>query len=123
MRQGQQKLRLALLKDGCQCAVTGETTESVLEAAHLLPHADSGSAEPYNAILLRADIHKLFDQGYFDISADGKVVLEKPFPASSLYVQEVSTWEIRLQKVVPRIAAALKERAARKAREVKDSIP
>jgi len=50
-----------------RCSVTGEATLPVLEAAHILPVSRGGIHSPDNGLLLRADIHKLFDLGYVTI--------------------------------------------------------
>ncbi len=50
-----------------RCSVTGEATLPVLEAAHILPVSRGGVHRPDNGLLLRSDIHKLFDLGYVTI--------------------------------------------------------
>jgi len=57
---------------GRRCAVTGERTLPVLEAAHILPISRGGVHSPDNGLLLRSDIHTLFDLGYVTISDRGK---------------------------------------------------
>lgn len=54
-----------------RCAVTGERTYPVLEAAHIVPVARGGAHRPDNGLLLRSDIHKLFDRGYVSIEPSG----------------------------------------------------
>jgi len=56
-----------------RCAITGERTLPVLEAAHILPFAKSGPNLVSNGLLLRSDLHTLFDQGYLTIAEDGRV--------------------------------------------------
>jgi putative restriction endonuclease len=51
-----------------RCAVTQEKTLPALEAAHIKPYSKSGEHEPSNGILLRRDLHALFDQGYVTIT-------------------------------------------------------
>jgi putative restriction endonuclease len=51
-----------------RCAVTGERTLPVLEAAHVRPYAEGGRHELSNGILLRSDLHTLFDRGYLTIT-------------------------------------------------------
>ena len=64
-RPGQQALRNQLLcLDGC-CVISGERQVSALEAAHVVPVKAGGQEVIGNAILLRADIHRLFDAGLF----------------------------------------------------------
>jgi putative restriction endonuclease len=53
-----------------RCAITGERTLPVLEAAHIKPYSSGGPHEPENGLLLRSDLHTLFDQGYLTIDAD-----------------------------------------------------
>jgi len=55
-----------------KCSISGERTLPVLEAAHIKPYAKSGPHFISNGILLRSDIHKLFDQGYITITKDFK---------------------------------------------------
>jgi putative restriction endonuclease len=50
------------------CAVTRERTLPALEAAHIKPFADGGEHEASNGVLLRRDIHSLFDAGYVTIT-------------------------------------------------------
>ncbi len=52
------------------CAVTTEHSLPVLEAAHIRPFAERGEHELSNGILLRTDIHRLFDRGYVTITPD-----------------------------------------------------
>ena len=51
-----------------RCAVTGERTLPALEAAHIHRYSDGGTHEPKNGLLLRGDIHRLFDRGYVTIT-------------------------------------------------------
>jgi len=53
-----------------RCAVTGEKTLPVLEAAHIKPYAENGPHRVSNGILLRSDLHKLFDLGYLTVTPD-----------------------------------------------------
>ena len=62
VRKGQQQFRDALVKayEG-RCAVTGFATNEVLQAAHILDYRGTQSNVVSNGVLLRADIHLLFD--------------------------------------------------------------
>lgn len=53
-----------------RCAITGERTLPALEAAHIKPFAKSGPNQTANGLLLRSDLHKLFDLGYFSVTPD-----------------------------------------------------
>jgi len=58
-----------------RCAMTGERTLPVLEAAHIRPYSDGGPHELQNGLLLRSDLHRLFDLGYLTIHPDERRVL------------------------------------------------
>ena len=60
-----------------KCAISGEKTLPVLEAAHIKPYAESGPHYISNALLLRSDLHKLFDTGYITLTDDLKVEVSK----------------------------------------------
>jgi putative restriction endonuclease len=53
-----------------RCAVTQERTLPALEAAHIRPYGDGGEHDPSNGLLLRRDIHSLFDAGYVTVTPD-----------------------------------------------------
>jgi len=61
-RRGQPEFRAKLIHayGGC-CAITGCDALSALEAAHIVPYFGPQSNHPANGLLLRADIHTLFD--------------------------------------------------------------
>ena len=60
-----------------RCAITGERTLPVLEAAHIKPFAENGPSELPNGLLLRSDLHILFDKGYLTITPDHRVNVSK----------------------------------------------
>ena len=51
-----------------RCAVTRERTLPALDAAHIRPYHEGGGHEAANGLLLRRDIHRLFDAGYVTVS-------------------------------------------------------
>ena len=53
-----------------RCAVTQERTLPALEAAHIRPYGEGGVHEAQNGLLLRRDIHSLFDAGYVTVTPD-----------------------------------------------------
>lgn len=68
-RVGQPEFRAELmLAYGNRCAVSGCETPEALQAAHIRPVKSSGSHSVSNGILLRADLHNLFDRGLLTIS-------------------------------------------------------
>jgi putative restriction endonuclease len=56
-----------------KCAISGEKTLPVLEAAHIKPYAESGPHFISNGLLLRSDLHKLFDSGYITVTDEFRV--------------------------------------------------
>lgn len=60
-----------------RCAISGEKTLPVLEAAHIKPYSENGPNQIQNGILLRSDIHILFDEGYLTIAPDFRVEVSK----------------------------------------------
>jgi putative restriction endonuclease len=70
-RLGQGTFRVAVTAAYEQaCAVTTEHSLPVLEAAHIRPYADGGAHEVRNGLLLRTDLHRLFDKGYVTVTPD-----------------------------------------------------
>lgn len=55
-----------------RCAVTQERTLPALDAAHIRPYSEGGKHEAHNGLLLRRDIHHLFDTGYVTVTPDFK---------------------------------------------------
>lgn len=78
VRRGQSEFRSALLGayDG-KCAVTGSRIKDLLEAAHIVPHAQGTNYRVSNGILLRADIHTLYDLHLLSIDERYRVHLSK----------------------------------------------
>ena len=60
-----------------RCSVSGEKTLPVLEAAHIKPFSESGPNHLSNGILLRADMHKLYDSGYITFTQDYQVEVSR----------------------------------------------
>lgn len=55
---------------GRRCAVTRERTLPALEAAHIRPYSEGGQHEARNGLLLRRDVHSLFDAGYVTVTPE-----------------------------------------------------
>jgi putative restriction endonuclease len=49
------------------CAVTGDRIRPVLQAAHIRPLPSGGEHRIDNGLLLRSDVHTLFDAGYLGV--------------------------------------------------------
>ena len=70
-RLGQGTFRIGVMDAyGRACAVTGEHSLPALDAVHIRAYTDHGPHEIRNGILLRADLHRLFDTGYLTVSDD-----------------------------------------------------
>lgn len=73
-RRGQPAFRAELLTAyGRRCAITGEAAEDVLEAAHIDPYSDSGCNDLSNGLILRADVHTLFDLHLLAVDPAGRL--------------------------------------------------
>lgn len=73
-RLGQAQFRAEVLRAyGGACSITACTEASVLQAGHITPVAGGGSHAVANSILLRADLHNLFDLGKITVTSDLKV--------------------------------------------------
>ena len=70
LRLGQGTFRIAVTNAYGVCAVSGEHSLPALEAAHVRPYADGGAHALPNGLLLRADIHRLYDTGYVTVTPD-----------------------------------------------------
>jgi putative restriction endonuclease len=53
-----------------RCAITQERTLPALDAAHVRPYAEGGVHDVTNGLLLRRDLHSLFDRGYVTVTPD-----------------------------------------------------
>lgn len=74
LRRGQATFRRALLNAyEKRCAITGCAMEEVLEAAHIIPYRGGDTNRCDNGLLLRADIHTLFDLGLLWVNREMKV--------------------------------------------------
>lgn len=81
-----------------RCAITQERTLPALDAAHIRPYGDGGEHDARNALLLRRDIHSLFDGGYvtvtptlhFEVSARIKEEFENGRHYYALHGQKIA---------------------------------
>jgi putative restriction endonuclease len=74
IRVGQGAFRVLVTDSyGRRCSISGEKTLPVLESAHIRSYSKDGPNTVSNGILLRSDLHKLFDTGYLTITKDLKV--------------------------------------------------
>lgn len=70
-RPGQRIFRASLLAAyGGACAITNEHSVPVLDAAHIRPYGEDGPDRVTNGLLVRTDLHRLFDDGYVTVTPD-----------------------------------------------------
>jgi hypothetical protein len=85
-RRGQPEFRRKLLKlYNDRCAISGCDATQALEAAHIIPYSGPGTNHPANGILLRADLHTLFDLGLIAIDTAQMTVILHPELIGSSY--------------------------------------
>lgn len=78
-RRGQKRFRDSLIsRYGPRCMVTGCDLLDVLEAAHVWPYRGQEDNHPENGLLLRADIHTLFDLDQLAVDPETLTVLLSP---------------------------------------------
>jgi putative restriction endonuclease len=84
-RRGQGHFRAQLLEAyGGRCCMTGYDVEPVLEAAHIAPYMGAHTNRVDNGLLLRADVHTLFDLDRLTVLPGGTIRVD-PALASSPY--------------------------------------
>ena len=75
-RRGQKEFREQLLVAyGRRCAITGCDAVEALEAAHIVPYQGDDTNSIQNGLLLRADVHTLFDLGLIGVNPETREVV------------------------------------------------
>jgi putative restriction endonuclease len=102
-RLGQGTFRVAVT-DAYQraCAVTGEHSLPALEAAHIRPYSDDGPHEVSNGLLLRSDLHRLFDKGYVTVTPERKIIVSRRLRTDYENGRSYYPYHDRPLQVVPR---------------------
>lgn len=78
-RRGQQKFRKALISAyGGRCVITGSPVLPLLEAAHVTPYLGPDTNSITNGLLLRADLHTLWDLGLLAVDPETYTVWVNP---------------------------------------------
>lgn len=97
VREGQSLFRAQLLEAyRGRCAITGYDLPDALEAAHISPYRGRQTNLISNGLLLRADIHGLFDAGVIAIDSSSLDILLSKFAAGSKYAAELSGAKLRI---------------------------
>lgn len=93
LRDGQARFKEQLLRAyGAVCAVTGSTVRVTLQGAHILGYRGLQSNVAENGLLLRADIHLLFDAHLLSIDPDGVVHVSRDVPEYREYDGQRAHW-------------------------------
>ena len=99
-RLGQGTFRVAVTDAyGRACAVTGEHSLPVLEAAHIKPYAQEGPHDITNGLLLRSDLHRLFDKGYVTVTDEFRLEVSDRLRVD--YSNGRSYYPLRGQRITP----------------------
>ena len=103
LQREQAEFREMLLASDGSCAITGEACHHALEAAHIVAARYGGQEVPENGILLRADLHRLYDVNppRFEISPEtGEVVVAEGFEYGGFALNGVQIEDAILQRVI-----------------------
>ena len=76
LRRGQPQFRKKLIDAyGGKCAITNSTVLQTLQAAHIYPYEGAETNHITNGILLRSDVHDLFDLHLIGINEDYEIIV------------------------------------------------
>jgi hypothetical protein len=86
LREGEPEFRKRLMSHyRARCAITGCRVEEVLEAAHIRPYRGTKTNHSANGLLLRSDLHTLFDRHLITVDRSTMRVLVSPELAGTKY--------------------------------------
>ena len=98
IRQGQPQFRADLLEAySRRCAITGTDAIQALEAAHIRPYAGPETNHIQNGMILRSDVHSLFDRGLVGVEPEDYSVVMSDVLANSSY-SDYNQLRIRLPR-------------------------
>lgn len=75
-----------------RCAVTSEKALPVLQAVHIRSFAEGGEHRVDNGLLLRSDLHILFDRGYVTVTPEYRLEVSKRLRTDFDNGQEYFAW-------------------------------
>lgn len=112
-RPAQNRVRDLLLKGPeAWCAITGTTLHTVLDAAHVIDLGKDGATTLDNMLLLRADIHRLFDADLIRINPETGAIDATRLAQDGHYASEIPKWLSELSPgVLERVGKALRIRS------------
>ena len=101
-RLGQGAFRILVTEAyGRKCAISGERTLPVLEAAHIQPFSENGPHLVSNGILLREDLHTLFDDGYITVTQDHHIEVSRKIKEEFQNGREYYAYHGKALKEIP----------------------
>ena len=88
VRRGQTRFRTRLIRRyGVRCQISGCQFSGLIEAAHIRPYAASEDNSARNGLLLRSDLHTLFDLGLLGIEPTSLRVMLHPILETAGYAE------------------------------------
>lgn len=108
----QDKFRRAVLSFGARCALTSCSLVEALDAAHVIDVESGGSFQASNGIMLRADLHRLYDRGALLIHQDGTVAWSEHLEIPEEYLEASKRWKLCPDEL-RRVSKALARRWSR----------
>lgn len=97
-RQGQPEFREKLLEAyEYKCVITECDVKEALEAAHIIPYLGTSTNHSSNGLILRADLHTLFDLFLFTIEPDSLTIIISP-SLKNTYYKELGGKKVRQSK-------------------------
>jgi putative restriction endonuclease len=103
VRLEQSKFKQRLLRLGKKCELTGETGLEVLDAAHVRAASRGGTSEAENGLLMRADLHRLYDAGQFWFGCDGSVRCHMTLPRNYAFLRGKRIDHAVLKRIAPNL--------------------
>lgn len=111
LRRGQAAFRSELLVHfQRRCVVSDCQVEEILEAAHIHPYRGTKDHHVENGLLLRADLHTLFDLSLLAIDPQTHQLLLAPHVAQDPYYETLANKKIQFPKKQPPNRQALEAR-------------
>lgn len=87
-RRSQSRFRLNMISlYGSACAISRESVVEVLEAAHIMGHSETGINHSGNGLLLRSDLHRLFDANLIAIDPRLLTIVISPLLEGTKYTK------------------------------------
>lgn len=104
LQREQDDFRAAVLAFDRCCVISKESMIEALEAAHIIPSKMRGAEVVGNGIVLRSDIHRLYDSGCFVIDPSGGIIVIREV---SEYYGSILTGAQLPKQTVQRVSVAL----------------